>query len=131
MIFEGNGETRHIPLDVPHSANPKSSWYGDSVGHYEGDTLVIDTIGLNDKTSKVRLVRYRRACDVRVPIVLGAAILYTPLSSNRSEVGCTMSLGKRACDLHLRPLQPRLRCRPMRIKTTFMGPAYSVMERNP
>jgi hypothetical protein len=37
-------------LDVPHSANPKPSWYGESVGHYEGDTLVVDTIGLNDKT---------------------------------------------------------------------------------
>jgi hypothetical protein len=50
MIFDGNAETRHILLDVPHSANPKSSWYGDSVGHYEGDTLVVDTVGLNDKT---------------------------------------------------------------------------------
>ena len=50
MIFSGNSETRHIALNVPHSANPKSSWYGDSVGHYEGDTLVVDTIGLNDKT---------------------------------------------------------------------------------
>jgi len=50
MIFSGNGETRHIPLNVAHSANPKSSWYGESVGHYEGDTLVVDTIGLNDKT---------------------------------------------------------------------------------
>jgi hypothetical protein len=35
---------------VPHSANLKPSWYGESVGHYEGDALVIDTIGLNDKT---------------------------------------------------------------------------------
>jgi hypothetical protein len=36
---------------VPHSADPKPSWYGESVGHYEnGDTLVVDTIGLNDKT---------------------------------------------------------------------------------
>jgi len=25
-------------------------WYGESVGHYEGDTLVVDTIGMNDKT---------------------------------------------------------------------------------
>jgi hypothetical protein len=49
MIFDGNAETRHIYLNVPHGAG-KSSWYGDSVGHYEGDTLVIDTIGLNDKT---------------------------------------------------------------------------------
>jgi hypothetical protein len=50
MIFSGNSETRHIQLNVPHSANPKPSWYGESVGHYEGDTLVVDTIGLNDKT---------------------------------------------------------------------------------
>jgi hypothetical protein len=50
MIHSGNEEVRHIYLDVPHSENPKPSWYGESVGHYEGDTLVIDTIGLNDKT---------------------------------------------------------------------------------
>jgi hypothetical protein len=50
MIFSGNAEARHIRLNSFHSANPKPSWYGDSVGHYEGDTLVIDTIGLNDKT---------------------------------------------------------------------------------
>jgi hypothetical protein len=50
MIFDGNAEVRHIPLNVPHTPNPKPSWYGDSVGHYEGDTLVVDTIGLNDKT---------------------------------------------------------------------------------
>lgn len=50
MIFSGNAETRHIPLNVPHSATPKPSWYGESVGHYEGDTLVVDTIGLNDRT---------------------------------------------------------------------------------
>ena len=41
---------RHIYLNVPHSKNPKPSWYGESVGHYEGDELVVDTIGLNDKT---------------------------------------------------------------------------------
>jgi hypothetical protein len=28
----------------------KPSWYGESVGHYEGDTLVVDTIGLNNKS---------------------------------------------------------------------------------
>jgi hypothetical protein len=44
------GRARHIWLDVPHSADPKPSWYGESVGHYEGDTLVVDTIGFNDKT---------------------------------------------------------------------------------
>jgi hypothetical protein len=50
MIHSGNEEVRHIYLDMAHSLNPKPSWYGESVGHYEDDTLVVDTIGLNDKT---------------------------------------------------------------------------------
>ena len=43
------GRTRHIWLNVPHSRNLKPSYYGESVGHYEGDTLVVDTIGLNNQ----------------------------------------------------------------------------------
>jgi hypothetical protein len=50
MIFEGDAQVRRVHLNVPHSANPKPSWYGESVGHYEGDTLVVDTIGMNAKT---------------------------------------------------------------------------------
>ncbi len=50
MFKQGNWELRHIYLNVPHSANVKPSWYGESVGHYEGDTLVVDTIGQNTKT---------------------------------------------------------------------------------
>jgi len=50
MIFAGDAQVRHIYLDVPHTAKPKPSWYGESVGHYEGDTLVIDTLGMNAKS---------------------------------------------------------------------------------
>jgi len=51
VIMENGPEVRHIYLNVPHSANVKPSWYGESVGHYEGgDTLVIDTIGQTDRT---------------------------------------------------------------------------------
>ena len=50
MIYEGDAQIRHVYLDVPHSKNPKLSWYGESVGRYEGDTLVVDTIGQNTKT---------------------------------------------------------------------------------
>jgi hypothetical protein len=51
VVMESGPEVRHIYLNVPHSANPKPSWYGESVGHYEGgDTLVIDTIGQTDRT---------------------------------------------------------------------------------
>ena len=50
MIFSGDQQVRHVYLNVPHSENPKPSWYGESVGHYEGDTLVIDTIAQTTKT---------------------------------------------------------------------------------
>jgi len=50
MIFTSDQQVRRVYLDRPHSAHPKPSWYGESVGHYEGDTLVIDTVGLNEKT---------------------------------------------------------------------------------
>src|ERR1700730_6377386 len=51
MTWGQDFQLRRVCLNVPHSANPKPSWYGESVGHYEnGDTLVVDTIGFNDKT---------------------------------------------------------------------------------
>ena len=50
IINELNTQIRHIYMDVAHTKNPGHSWYGESVGHYEGDELVVDTIGLNDKT---------------------------------------------------------------------------------
>jgi hypothetical protein len=50
LIWAQDHQVRHVFLNVGHSAKPKPSWFGESVGHYEGDTLVVDTIGLNDKT---------------------------------------------------------------------------------
>ena len=50
MIFAGDAQVRRIYLDVPHTASPKPSWYGESVGHYDGDSLVIDTVGMNTKS---------------------------------------------------------------------------------
>jgi hypothetical protein len=51
IIDRGNEEVRRVYLNVPHSARVTPSWYGESVGHYEnGDTLVIDTIGLTEKS---------------------------------------------------------------------------------
>ena len=45
IIYEQDHEVRHVRLNEPHPAEVKPSWYGDSVAHYEGDTLVIDTVG--------------------------------------------------------------------------------------
>ncbi len=52
FLFEGNIHSyRQIFMDPnrKHPADPDPSWYGDSNGKWDGDTLVIDTVGYNDK----------------------------------------------------------------------------------
>ena len=44
------GGIRRIYLNRPHLKNPPLTYYGDSVAHWEGDTLVIAAIGFNEKT---------------------------------------------------------------------------------
>jgi hypothetical protein len=47
ILYGGyNNEVRRVRLNEPHRSPLKSSWYGDSVAHYQGDTLVIDTVGI-------------------------------------------------------------------------------------
>jgi hypothetical protein len=56
LIATSDHMVRHIYLNVPHSANVKPSWFGESVGHYEADTLVVDTVGV---TTKAFIDNYR------------------------------------------------------------------------
>lgn len=51
LILQYDHQVRHVFLDRPHSANPKPSWFGESVGHYEGDALVVDTVGITTKAT--------------------------------------------------------------------------------
>jgi hypothetical protein len=51
MILTSFNDVRHVHLTDKHSANVKPSWYGESIGHYEGDTLVVDTIGIDERTA--------------------------------------------------------------------------------
>ena len=50
MIEESSQMVRHIYMNEQHPANLKASWLGHSVGRYEGDTLVVDTVGLSTKS---------------------------------------------------------------------------------
>jgi len=45
FMYDEGPDVRRIRMNGAHPAKVTPSWYGDSVGHYEGDTLVIDTIG--------------------------------------------------------------------------------------
>jgi len=70
ILYQRDHQIRRVHLNQKHPENFEPSWYGHSVGHYEGDTLVIDTIGLREgtgvdrfntqHTDKLRVVeRYR------------------------------------------------------------------------
>jgi hypothetical protein len=46
LLYVYDHEVRQVRLNQAHPAQVTPSWSGDSVGHYEGDTLVIDTVGI-------------------------------------------------------------------------------------
>jgi hypothetical protein len=46
ILYADDHEIRHIRMNELHPADVTPSWYGDSIGHYEGDALVIDTVGI-------------------------------------------------------------------------------------
>jgi hypothetical protein len=51
LVYEFNHFIRQIWTDGrPHNTDLGNTWFGDSIGKWEGDTLVVDTIGINDKS---------------------------------------------------------------------------------
>jgi hypothetical protein len=46
MLFNEDHEVRYVRMNQSHPAKVTPSWHGEAVGHYEGDTLVIDTVGI-------------------------------------------------------------------------------------
>jgi hypothetical protein len=67
IINPGGPELRRVYLNAPHSAHVTPSWYGESVGRYEGtDTMVVDTIGV---TTKAFIDNYRTPHTDRLHVV--------------------------------------------------------------
>jgi hypothetical protein len=46
ILYDYDHEVRPVRMNQQHPGEVTPTWYGDSVGHYEGDTLVIDTVGI-------------------------------------------------------------------------------------
>jgi hypothetical protein len=46
ILYNYDHQVRHVRMNQSHPAQATPTWNGDSVGHYEGDTLVIDTVGI-------------------------------------------------------------------------------------
>ena len=54
ILYAYDHQVRRVRMNQTHPAHVTPTWYGDSVGHYEGDTLVIDTVGM--KVGKYSMV---------------------------------------------------------------------------
>ena len=51
IVYEQRNSVRHIYTDGrEHPKNLELTWNGDSIGKWDGDTLVVDTVGLRDET---------------------------------------------------------------------------------
>ncbi len=116
IIYQRDHQLREIFLGRTHPAHPELSWYGDSVGHYEGDTLVVDTVGQAAKrmsvvdpfgtphtdkihvTERYRLIQDRRGKGLEVVFTVedpGAftmpwkgMVVYRPSRDGFDEVAC-------------------------------------------
>ena len=78
FLYNGNMDVRRVRLNERHAEPLRPSLYGDSVGHYEGDTLVIDTVG-------VRTDRPYAMIDL-----FGTP--YTSLCTSSNAIGCAITM---------------------------------------
>ena len=91
MLYELYRNFRVIYMDGrKHPSHPEGTWFGDSIGRWEGNTLVVDTINFNDKTwidnmghphsDKLHLVERFTRTDhdhIRMDITIEDPIAYT------------------------------------------------------
>ena len=69
FLYLRNHEFRQVRLNQSHPAHVTPSWYGDSVGHYEGDTLVIDTVGVKADRPFAMLDMFGTPCSPALHVV--------------------------------------------------------------
>ena len=114
ILFEYSNVWVSVAMNKPHSADPDPTWWGESVGKYEGgDTLEVDSIGFNDKTwldrvgrphsEDMHLVeRFRRVNheSLQMDVTIDDPTAYTkPFSGRRMFVLGTVPFTDKSCSL--------------------------------
>ena len=130
FLFSRGHQRRVVYLNAEHPDDIPHTWYGHSVGHYEGDTLVVDTIGLNaepwvdrygtPQTEKMHVVeRYRFLADPendepRLELHFfvedeGAFTMpWSAITHYRPRAGFSGTLDEQICQENNRALGPRI-----------------------
>jgi hypothetical protein len=113
MLYVFNHEVRQVRLNQTHPAQLTPSWFGDSVGHYEGDTLVIDTVGIKTgpytmvdqfgtpHTDKLHVVERYRLIDYEAANRILERGAKENATTFRNDSGVTPDLNARGNNLQL------------------------------
>jgi hypothetical protein len=115
IIYNADHEVRRVRINDVHPASLTPSWYGDSVGRYQGDTLVIDTVGIKAGpfammdfygtpwTDRLHVVeRYRLVDDAAVKEGQGRGLSENPFLAGGGDSGLAMDDTYRGKGLQLR-----------------------------
>ncbi len=72
-MFQMDHQTHIVYLNQRHPAASAASYFGDSIGHWEGQTLVVDSVGFNEKTAIFDGIPHTKALHVVERVRLDAA----------------------------------------------------------
>jgi hypothetical protein len=111
IIYQHDDDFRQVRLNQPHPATVIPSVHGDSVGHYEGDTLVIDTVGI--KVGPYRMIDRFGTPYSQALHVVSATVSLTTRPPRKRSVGSQRNgrpsappsiatIGARACSSNSR-----------------------------
>jgi len=100
MLYEYMNVFRIIPIGLKHPEDMVPTYLGDSVAHWEGDTLVVDITGFNDKT-------WLTATGTFHSTALHMTERYTRVSKDQINYETTME-------------DPKVLTRPWVVKSTMM-----------
>jgi hypothetical protein len=117
IVLEMIHQSRIIPIDGrPHLGARLTQWDGDSRGHWEGNTLVVDTTNYNDKGSIATSAATGRIRGIPQSEALHVVERFTPVDANTIDYQVTIN-------------DPNVYTRPWRVRMPLTrDPSYQMYE---
>ena len=118
FLFEQNTWFHVVPFRDGHSADPNPTWFGESIATWDGDTLVIDTVGFNgftrldtrgnphsDRLHLVQTLRRTNAGHIAYTVTVEDPVYYsTPWTNERTFTLTNGDLLEYSCEENNRSL---------------------------
>jgi len=118
FLFEQSTWFHIVPFKAEHSKDPNPTWFGESIARWDGDTLVVDTVGFNgftrldtkgdphsDKMHLVQTFKMTDAGHVAYTVTVDDPVYYTkPWTNERTFTLSNDTLLEYSCEENNRSL---------------------------